>query len=365
MVTEFCPLRCKYCYINGRENPETINLEYVGKAIDFFSHKPKVIFFGGEPLSALPTIKEIIRVYGDKMERFQVITSGLVNLDEFIDEVYLPNRENFDLQISWDGVSDNRVWLNGENIQDQVYENIVKLLQRGIGLQIRCVINENNVANMFEIYKTFKELRQKFKICLGDFTIVHQSNISIEKELGTQIHKILEDISTSENLFYIPQFLMQHITNIIAGNPTSSCDVGNYLVLKKNGEIYPCTILSQQEKCKLGDINQIDTEVIEALKVRPLQCSNCTYSCICDGGCRYERIVNFNDAWSSTICQHTCHNMKVIYDTIHDWYYSLDDKTKLDNFLFYQRKMWTDYELMDYAQAKVLQEKMRCYIKEG
>jgi hypothetical protein len=57
--------------------------------------------------------------------------------------------------------------------------------------------------------------------------------------------------------------------------------------------------------------------------------------------------------------------MKVIYDTIHDWYYSLDDKTKLDNFLFYQRKMWTDYELMDYAQAKVLQEKMRCYIKEG
>jgi uncharacterized protein len=365
MVTEFCPLRCKYCYVNGRENHEPINIEYVGKAINFFSHKPKVIFFGGEPLSALPKIKEIIQVYGDKMERFQVITSGLVNLDEFIDEVYIPSRDKFDLQISWDGVADNRVLPNGENTQAQVYNNIIKLLQRGIGFQIRCVINENNVANMFEIYKTFKELRHKFKICLGDFTIVHQSNIAIDEELERQLDKILKDISASENLFYIPQFLMQHITNVIIGKPAASCDVGNYLVLKRNGDIYPCTILSQLGKYKIGDVDSIDTEVIEALTIRPSECYACEYSCICDGGCRFERIANFGDGWEQEICKHTCMNMKGIYNSIYNWYHRLKDRTLINNFLYSQRMMWTDYQLMDYERSKVLQEKMRSCIKEG
>ena len=89
--------------------------------------------------------------------------------------------------------------------------------------------------------------------------------------MEVQLNLIFSDIKNNlvnDNKIYIPRFLYKNITNVIENKPVISCDVGNYVVIRPNGDIYPCTILSQiDERFKMGNINdEIDTEIIDDLK---------------------------------------------------------------------------------------------------
>ena len=150
-----------------------------------------------------------------------------------------------------------------------------------------------------------------------------------------------------DNKIYIPRFLYKNITNVIENKPVISCDVGNYVVIRPNGDIYPCTILSQiDERFKMGNINdEIDTEIIDDLKYKSSCKKECEYKSICDGGCRYERIKNFSNSWKENICPFTCEIYKVIYECTNKFLNSLDadQQNKLYE-LITQYNLWSiDY----------------------
>ena len=352
MVTEMCPLRCKYCYIKNRHINNEFPFEWVSKIKNMFTcyNKPRLIFFGGEPLTKIDLIEKIVNEYKNDFQ-FQVVTNGVVNLSEFMERVYEPNRNNFDVQISWDGNNETRPLANGNISNDKVYNSLLQELEKGRIFEGRCVLDETSVKRFYETYKTFKQLHFKYKFG-GDFTIAHQPSFletyhtDLKDQLGMVYSEIKEDLFNDD--LFISRFILKTITNVIQNKPVISCDIGTHVVIKPNGDVYPCTILSQQdERFKLGNINgQIDTEIITDLRYKAICKKDCEYKSVCDGGCRYERIKNYPDGWLCNVCNHTCDIYKSVYDSTKMFLNKLsgDEESRLYE-IINQYNMWKiDYD---------------------
>ena len=73
-LTDFCNLRCKYCFIEGGQPfdycRKTMTVDTAKAAVDKFvqilrnngnlNNKPTIVFYGGEPLSNFETLKEVL-----------------------------------------------------------------------------------------------------------------------------------------------------------------------------------------------------------------------------------------------------------------------------------------------------------------
>jgi len=333
MVTENCPLRCKYCYIKDRTTMNEFPYEWVEKIKRMFTCnvKPKIVFFGGEPLVKVDLIKRIVENYSDDFQ-FQVVTNGCVNFHKFMDEVYEPFRDNFDVQISWDGNTSTRPFVNGNNTYESVYSGIIEELEKGRILIGRAVLNEESVKCFYQTFDTYRHLNRKYKFG-GDFTIAHQPSFKqgfsddLYQQLTIIYESIRKDLSDDKPL-YIPSLLLKTLLNMKVNEPVVSCDIGTHIVIKPNGDVYPCTILSQQdERFCLGNINtNVDTEVITKLRYDAGCTKDCAFKSICDGGCRYERIKNFPDNWVCKICDHTCDIHKALYEASQNFLDTLNEQ---------------------------------------
>ena len=332
MVTEFCPLRCEYCYIKDRATMNEFPYEWMEKVKRLFTcfNKPRIVFFGGEPLVKVDLIKKIVENYSNDFQ-FQVVTNGCVNFHKFMDEVYEPYRDNFDVQISWDGNTTTRPFVNGDKTYESVYSNIIEELEKGRILVGRAVLNEQSVKCFYQTFDTYRTLNRKYKFG-GDFTIAHQPSFeeSYAKDLYEQtkmvFQSIKEDFHKDERI-YIPDILLKIVTNMIEQKEVISCDIGTHVVIKPNGDIYPCTILSQQdERFKLGNLNTtVDTEIITDLRYKARCQKECAFKSLCDGGCRYERIINFPNNWKCEVCSHSCDIYEALYNAANEFLESLDE----------------------------------------
>lgn len=309
MLTEACPNRCEYCYIKGRDNPATMTFDQIDQIIQ--QEKPsRILFFGGEPLLCLDLIEQTMEKYYGKL-KFQIVTSTVVNFEKFIDlnEKYPMN----EIQLSWDGFADkNRVDTCGKSIASNVYQNIWYAIDRGLKFDIKCVIGNENVHLMEEIHKQFLEFK-KYGVS-GEFVVAHRS---LYTDNFLEVFK-----EQYKKTFTLDKMYMDHLNRIIAvlqnDRYFGSCDAGKYKVITPSGWESYCTALSQEES-KFGD------ELLQKPCKNPI-CDECDYRCMCDGGCRYERYLEFGDEWESNFLESTCIMMKVYYDTIKEWISSLNSE---------------------------------------
>ena len=331
MLTEACPLRCKYCYIKNRDVDNEISIETIDKTINLFSESPQVIFFGGEPLLKLNLIKETMKRHPNC--KWQVVTNGVVNFNEFMDEVYYPNKDRFDVQLSWDGNTDSRISVNGTNISNKVYGNLITNLDKGYYIQTRSVVSDTNIETLYDTYLKLINLRKIYPNYTPDFNFAHQMSFRKEffAQLDNQLSKIFNYIATNTD-DYIPQWISLMLFQNLSKDPMNeSCDAGSYICVRPNGDVYPCTILSQisKEFC-LGNVidKKLDFEKLNKL----VQYTKCTKDCAlkkyCDGGCRYERIVNYKD-WENSICNHTCQIKEIVHNNIAMLFNSINYEQKL------------------------------------
>ena len=330
MLTEACPLRCKYCYIKNREIDNPISMETIDKTINLFSKAPQVIFFGGEPLLKLDLIKQTIKSHPQC--KWQVVTNGIVNFNEFMDEVYYPNKDRFDIQLSWDGNTDSRITLNETSVANIVYDRLLRNLEKGYHIQTRSVVSDSNIDTLYETYMKLVNLRKIYPNYTPDFNFAHQASFDPQffHKLDEQLRKIFEYIDSNIDT-YIPQWINLMLFQELLHTPMNeSCDAGSYICVRPNGDVYPCTILSQvSEEFCLGNVNNNSLNLEKLNKL--LQYTKCTKECglkkYCDGGCRYERIVNFKN-WENNICKHTCEIKQIVRDNVTGFVNRLDYNKK-------------------------------------
>lgn len=308
MLTEQCPNRCEYCYIKGRANPKSMTLEQIDQIIA--DEKPdRILFFGGEPLMRLDLLEAVVKKYYGKM-KFQVVSSTSVNFKEFLEfNKHYPLDE---VQFSWDGFSDkNRVDVSEKSISKTVWDNIIYAAKTGLVFDIKCVVGNENIDLFPQIHETFKELHDKYPNVNGEFVIAHRK-VYTEKYLK----KFAEYYKQTIDLDYPYDEHLNRIRAILNNDKNyASCDAGKYIVYTPYGKKCFCTALSQE-----------DEDYSEEELQRPCladDCKNCKYACICDGGCRYERVLEFGKGWKYNHTKAACQMAEIIYNTLNDWINSL------------------------------------------
>ena len=340
MLTEKCPLRCEYCYIKDRAHGETINISTMENLMKKMGNtKPRIIFFGGEPLLELDKIEWFVNKYKDDVKSFQVVTSAVVFFDEFIERVYKPNLDKFDLQISWDGKGNTRHTVHNNNISERVYKEIMTMFdddRRKLPFQVRTVINDTNIDDFYNLYKLHSLYYCTWHNFYADFTIAHQTDFKtdfdskLEKQLLNIFGSIEEDISYKHKVF-IPPLILNLFNGYFNNIPMVGCNVGTEIIIRPNGDIYPCTMLSQLgDRFKMGNVNQdniFNTDIIDELERQPKQCLDCEYHKQCLGGCKYEKICKGDSL--EYINTNYCSQSKVLIDTTKSFLSKLD-KEKLN-----------------------------------
>ena len=146
IVTKSCQLRCKYCYLPGKNNAERMGYGVASQVIDYLvSEKriPKTMplvldFIGGEPLLEIELIERIIRYASSVFThyslpwkdnfRVRITTNGLLynhpNVQRFIKD--FSSRLMISISIDGDKQKNdtNRVFSDGQGSYDRLIECI-------------------------------------------------------------------------------------------------------------------------------------------------------------------------------------------------------------------------------------------------
>jgi uncharacterized protein len=152
VVTEDCNLRCTYCYyaadypLSRNRTSSQLSVETGRKAIDYFFSQaaPKIAsnpmrklavnFYGGEPLMAQRTLRELTRYAREHSPAelvFAVTTNGTMLRGEIVDFLV---ENNFYVLVSLDGGPEdhdrNRVFPGGEGTFERIVENLRQFRDR-------------------------------------------------------------------------------------------------------------------------------------------------------------------------------------------------------------------------------------------
>ncbi|MBQ4607849.1 MAG: radical SAM protein, partial [Clostridia bacterium] len=110
-LTDRCNLACRYCYVRKGKSDMTADVarRVVDMACDGRHHG--IIFFGGEPLLCMDTIRETVAYGEEKQKRgegffhYKVTTNGTLIDEAFLD--YAAAHEIF-IALSHDGLGQDR-----------------------------------------------------------------------------------------------------------------------------------------------------------------------------------------------------------------------------------------------------------------
>ena len=323
-IAHDCNLRCKYCFADEGEykGARKIMTPYIGKkAIDFVIKNSgprkniEVDLFGGEPLMAFDTIKEIVKYAkiegkkNNKVIRFTMTTNGtLLNKEimEYIDE----NMGNIVLSI--DGrkeVNDKvRVRCDGSGSFDTILPKIkemVKLRDKNKQYYVRGTFTRENL-DFFEDIKYLADLGFK-EVSVEPVVLPKDHPLSLREEdldiILNQYDKLYEEMLKRQK--EDKEFKFYHFNIDLQGGPCvykriAGCGAGfEYVAITPDGDIYPCHQFVGNEDFKLGNIenDKIDENISNMFKKAHIynkpKCKDCWARFYCSGGCQANN-YNFN-----------------------------------------------------------------------
>ena len=333
-----CNFRCSYCFelesvgktTNNKIMPKK-NVDYIFNDIDKkISDKKKIsiILFGGEPL--LVQNKEINEYIVKNAEKRNLKVSAISNgyeLDNYID---IFAKGNFDsIQVTLDGdeeVHDSRRYRVGKKPTfKKIIENIDKVLkvEKGPEITVRINVDKNNfnsVKNLFELFKEKKWIENK------KFSFYTKSVHACYAKPSEKVYdsdvidnvKVFND--TLENMKCNIQYrrMISDIKSIFSTKNklgtlrTSACGAVNGMqVIDAYGYIYACYEEVDTKENAIGYINPDTGEFIYNTKrkiwlnrhVQNIdECSKCSYSLICAGGCPQHTKVETGSLYNACCC---------------------------------------------------------------
>lgn len=285
LMTYRCNLRCKYCYIQKKQNLD-FNLETAQNILEQFLNKDDgkidITFMGGETLLVYDVIVQLIDWVESKQWRRQYRFFGSTNgtlLTEAMKPWLVSHRNIFTLALSYDGLPSTQIENRGSDSID-----IDFFIKTWPHQPIQMTINTESVSKMAEgvIY------------LLNKGAMVHP-NVAFENEdwddkdideYGKQLYQLAKFYNNHSELPLISQFthdLQEYADNI--SNPkiqNQICGAGNgFQVFDTDGSSYPCHILSPLVLTgeKLQNIR--DGIVSKIKNFSDKRCIDCPYNTAC------------------------------------------------------------------------------------
>lgn len=316
-ITNKCNLACKYCYANGGNycsSEGIMKIETAKATLDTFLNKYRNIriiqFFGGEPTFNLDVIEFVCNYFKDKFENKEIdyipiygtVTNGTNVSDRF---TKLINDNQIQVTVSFDGpekVNDKmRIFKTGKGSTSTILNNIKKLQSetnepKGIEVTYnRAHVDEN--LSVKDVVKYIKDDVKVDNIHLVPVSGDENSNFTLKNTdaFKESVKDIFEEKANNNKDYGYS--LITRVVQALNLKKTNKyiCEAGisNYSV-SIAGDIYPCFMLTDIEKFKIGNVYDKNvlssfnykniTSNLEAFsKFKGSKCEDCFNNKICTG----------------------------------------------------------------------------------
>jgi uncharacterized protein len=315
-VTNYsCNFACSYCYQDQYNNPgkelshEIIDAFFNYVQGEFADREKYITVFGGEPLLGTPKQKELIKYLVTKSVHAGLELSFVTNgysLEDYTE--ILGSGKIREIQVTLDGTSamhnSRRFLKGGAGTFDRIVRGIDAALQSSIDINLRMVIDKDNIDNLpdlaqFAIEKGWTKSRY-FKTQIGRNYELHHCQSTPEKlfdriSLYVSIYELIRRHPSIAE-FYKPAY---SISKFIAENgelPDPLFDAcpacKSEWAFDYTGQIYSCTATVGKADESLGTFYPSVTrkdELIEQWEKRDVtsigECRECPVQLACGGGC--------------------------------------------------------------------------------
>ncbi|MDH3378242.1 MAG: quinohemoprotein amine dehydrogenase maturation protein [Gammaproteobacteria bacterium] len=340
-VNTGCNLGCTYCYKEDLETPangQKMDFKTAQQGIELLLREGEkrdrinVVFFGGEPLSNLPLIKQVAD-YAEhrcaeqkKTVDFSITTNATLLKEKTIDWL---NDHRFSIAISMDGpqaIHDkHRLTVGGRGTYAVVAEKSRLLLERYTARPVgaRVTLTRGN-TNVIAIHDHLINDIGFFEVGFAPVTSNENAQFNLRgdelnevfaqmKQLGAEYER--KALCGENNGF---SNMHQLMTDLHEGTrKTLPCGAGvGMLAVDKNGDLNLCHRFTGSTLPTYGNvIDGIDKprlgEFLENAADRSDRgCATCRIRNLCAGGCYHESYAHFNDPLMPTY--HYC-------DIMRDW----------------------------------------------
>lgn len=310
-----CNFSCSYCYQSGYSNPSEILHEQVIDA--FFSYirsafttrQKYITLFGGEPLLMAPVHFSAMQYFLQRCssERIPlaIVTNGY-HLEDYLGS--LQGIAIKEIQVTLDGTASihntRRKLKNGSSTFDKIVAGIDKTLEAGIPVNLRMVVDRENIQALPELARFAVEAgwtrNPLFKTQIGRNYELHYCQDVPEKlmsrlELWEQVYQLAlrhpEIAEFHQPAFSVSKFLSEN--GRLPDPLFDSCPgCKTEWAFDYTGRLYSCTATAGKTEEALGTFFpeiSLKTERIREWENRDvlsiLECRTCSLQLACGGGC--------------------------------------------------------------------------------
>ena len=330
-LTHDCNLRCPYCF-TGAKFAREMSAETARQSAEFVidhakEHGQRAVFsfFGGEPMMAYDTLREMV-LHAEKVaeERgvhavFRMNTNGLL-----IKEEHLAFFEQHDLIfiLSIDGnqaMHDaERRTESGHGSFEALAKKLPRFLEHNPGMMASVVVTPTNLPHTADGIRFLFDAGFRFLIIKPDITQPwsedHVAELSRQYELVAEDY--LARMRRGDDL-YLNLFDDKWINHAKGAEGISiRCDVGtSQISIAPSGNIYPCVRWVKEEEDtvpRLGDVwqgfipHKLD-EIRAASHAPKSPCNDCSYNdgrCANECACEHYSATGRIDTPAPALCEH-------------------------------------------------------------
>jgi uncharacterized protein len=330
-VNTGCNLGCTYCYKEDLAIPaqgEKMDFATAAKSIELLlregavRERINVVFFGGEPLSNMPLIRQVVE-YTERRCReehktvdFSLTSNATLLSEEIID--YL-NAHHFSVSISIDGPKAahdrHRVTVGGQGSYDLVSRKARMLLERytarPVGARVTITSGFTDVTAIHE------HLTGELGFYEVGYAPVTSNSMDLFNLKGEELKQLfvqmkilgqryLEAALNNENIGF--SNMHQLLTDLYQGNrKTLPCGAGVGLLAVDNaGELNLCHRFTGSELPTYSNVDdgidkaRLGAFLEAAADRRGTVCETCQIRNLCAGGCYHESYAHYTDPLSPT-----------------------------------------------------------------
>lgn len=299
LTTTGCNAKCFYCYEKGLKAltmTEDTALD-VAKFIVAHANENddvRVEWFGGEPLLNTRAIDVITQYVLNNLPAGCSYKAGIISnasvIDDEIIQKMIGKWKSKRIQITIDGVGENyvRVKQLGSNSFDHLVDNIKKLLDNGIMVDIRMNFNSDNLSDVEDVARYFSTATFKGRLKVYAAKIFSSETkrgyFDLEKE-SIFVEEILHKYGLKEKGDILPRVFR---TGCMATYP-------GFFTIDPMGRVFKCD-RRLLDKNSVATVTKYDDNLILNHEWNHMtvaeKCKHCKLYPLCWGGCIYDRINN-------------------------------------------------------------------------
>ncbi|PLX38439.1 MAG: quinohemoprotein amine dehydrogenase maturation protein [Hyphomicrobiales bacterium] len=340
-VNTGCNLSCTYCYKEDLDTPSAgrrMAFETAKKSIELLLKESpdrdryNVVFFGGEPLSNLGLIREVVAFaeerFGDlgKKVDFTLTTNATLLTPEIVDWL---DAHRFGLTISMDGPKalhdKNRKTVGGKGTYDVVAAKARMLLERYSSRPVGARVTLTH--GVTDVIAIWDHLKNGLGFAEVGFSPVTSGPMSAFNLTGDELSDVFERMKALGRIYRDAALegrnigfsnMHQLMTDLYEGRSKAlPCGAGlGMLAVDHAGELNLCHRFTGSDMETYGSV---DEGIAKARLSRFLEdraergdkgCETCRIRNLCAGGCYHESYAHFSDPTKPTY--HYC-------DLMRDW----------------------------------------------